>query len=214
MFFVEIFLWGGRVFGLFRGLSSSVSLSIMSPVNYFAIIHKFIPPHSPFYQIYIPHVSLVTAKALHIARKLRLSPAQQQFIEEAAMLHDIGIVNVAEYGGVSFRDRPYICHAPAGRDILEQEGLARHALVAERHIGLGITKEEILRQALPLPLRDMLCESLEEKIVCWADLFFSKTPESLWQEKTLAEVEQRVIRYGPRQLALFWEWRVLFDGSG
>jgi uncharacterized protein len=161
----------------------------MATVDYFAIIHKYIPPHSPLYQIYLPHVTLVTAKALQIARKLDLSPAQQRFIEEAAMLHDIGIVNVAEYGGGAYCDRPYICHAPAGREILEQEGLARHALVAERHIGLGIAKEEILRQALPLPMRDMLCESLEEQIVCWADLFFSKTAETLWEEKTLAEVE-------------------------
>ena len=81
--------------------------------------------------------------------------------------------------------------------------LGPHALVAERHIGLGIAKEEIVRQALPLPRRDMLCESLEEKIVCWADLFFSKTPERLWQEKSLTEIEQRAAHYGQRQIALF-----------
>ncbi len=54
------------------------------------------------------------------------------------------------------------------------EGLERHALVAERHIGLGITREEIIRQQLPLPRRDMLCESLEEKIICWLICFSAK----------------------------------------
>ncbi len=58
----------------------------------------------------------------------------------------------------------YIYHAPAGRALLEHEGLERHALVAERHIGLGITREEIIQQQLPLPRRDMLCESLEERL--------------------------------------------------
>ena len=181
----------------------------MPRIDYFAIIHKYILPNSPVYRVYVPHVSLVTAKALRIAAKLGLSQVQQQFIEEAAMLHDIGIVNVKGYGACHYR--PYICHAPAGREILEHEGLEQHALVAERHIGLGIAKEEIVRQTLPLPRRDMLCESLEEKIICWADLFFSKTPERLWQEKSLAEVEQRATRYGQRQLALFREWRSVFE---
>lgn len=181
----------------------------MSCLDYFAIIHKYISPDSPVYRVYIPHVSLVTAKALRIAGKLGLSQAQKQFIEEAAMLHDIGIVKVKGYSAC--HHRPYICHAPAGRALLEHEGLERHALVAERHIGLGIAREEIIQQQLPLPRRDMLCESLEEKIICWADLFFSKTPERLWQEKSLAQVEQRATRYGPRQIALFREWCRLFE---
>ena len=110
-------------------------------------------PDSPIYQVYIPHVSLVTAKALKIAERLGLSPEQQIFIEEASMLHDIGIVKVERYSASPENTLPYICHAPAGRTILEYEGLPRHALVAERHIGVGISKQEIIQQRLPLPHR-------------------------------------------------------------
>ena len=183
----------------------------MEKVDYFEIIHKYIPLNSFAYKVYIPHVSLVTTKALKIAERLGLSVEQQVFIEEAAMLHDIGIVRVKRYSPSSDGDLPYICHAPAGREILEHEGLTRHALVAERHIGLGISKEEIIAYQLPLPPRDMLPESIEEKIICWADLFFGKKLEKLWTESSLAEVKKKVARYGKRQEREFQEWVTLFE---
>jgi len=182
----------------------------MQPINYFEIIHKYIPPDSFTYSVYLPHVALVTAKALKIARKLGLSDAQQIFIEEAAMLHDIGIVKVKRYDPASGSDLPYICHAPAGREILEREGLPKHALVAETHIGVGISKEEIVANQYPLPHRDLIPESIEEKIISWADLFFSKTPHKLWIEASLDEIEQKVARYGERHVNVFHEWLALF----
>jgi uncharacterized protein len=185
----------------------------MEKVDYFKIIHKYIPPESFTYRVYLPHVSLVTAKALKIAKRLELSSEQQVFIEEAAMLHDIGIVKVKRYSLSSDGDLPEICHAPAGREILECEGLSKHALVAERHIGVGISKEEIIAQQLPLPHRDMLPESIEEKIICWADLFFGKKPERLWEETPLAKVEKKVARYGKRQAQVFQEWLAWFGNE-
>ena len=155
-------------------------------------------------------MTLVTAKALKIARKLGLSPEQQIFIEEAAMLHDIGVAKVDKYSASSDGNLPYVCHAPAGREILEHEGLPGHALVAERHIGVGISRQEIITQQLPLPHRDMLAESIEEKIITWADLFFGKTPQKLWREKSLCDVQKSVAKYGERQLKVFRRWLAEF----
>jgi uncharacterized protein len=185
----------------------------MKPIDYFAVIHKYIPPGSALYRLYIPHASLVTAKALSIAKRLRLSAEQQRFIEEASMLHDIGVVEVEPFALETSKKRPYLCHAPLGREILEHEGLVRHALVAERHIGLGISREDILEQQLPLPPRDMLAESLEEKIICWADLFFSKSSHMLWNEKSVAEVRKSAARYGERQLRVFSDWLDEFESE-
>jgi uncharacterized protein len=185
----------------------------MEKIDYFEIIHKYIFPDSFAYRVYIPHVSLVTAKALKIAKRLGLSGSQRVFIEEAAMLHDIGIVKVKRYSPTSDGDLPYICHAPAGRELLEREGLPKHGLVAERHIGMGISKEEIIAYQFPLPHRDMLPESVEEKIICWADLFFGKKPEKLWTESSLADVKKKVARYGERQERLFQEWLALFESE-
>jgi uncharacterized protein len=193
-----------------RSFACFAAKKFLSPVNYFKIINKYIPDDSLTYQLYLPHVMLVTAKALRIARRFGLSPEQLRFIEEAAMLHDIGIIKTEQFSVVPNVALPYLCHAPIGREILEAEGLPRHALVAERHVGVGLTKDEIIAQQLPLPPRDMVPETLEEKIISWADLFYGKHPDKLWQEHSLEKVANKVKRYGPRQERVFNEWLALF----
>jgi uncharacterized protein len=179
-------------------------------VDYFGLINKYISPGSAVYNFYVPHVTLVTAKALKAARKLGLPPGRLRFIEEAAMLHDIGIVKVDEAALGCYGDLPYICHGVLGRYLLEREGLPQHSLVAERHIGVGLTRAEIFAKELPIPPRDMLPETLEEKIISWADLFFSKRPERLWTKKTAPEVERHLIQFGQRHRQIFREWTDLF----
>lgn len=173
---------------------------------YFRIIHKYIPPDSPTYPIYLIHCQLVANKALTIAKQLRLSVKRQTFIEEAAMLHDIGIIRTNTPDLFCYGDLPYLCHLSEGRKILEAEGLPRHALVAETHVGVGLTKEQIQEQNLPLPYRDMKPTTVEEEIISFADLFYSKNPEKLWREKALKKVRENVAKRGKDQLAILDEW--------
>lgn len=180
-------------------------------IPYFAVIHKYIPPDSLTYAYYLPHVAAVTAKALRIAQHLGLDAAQCRFIEEAAMLHDLGVIRVrAEYMGCTGA-LPYIAHVIEGRRLLEAEGLPRHARVAERHVGVGLTREEILNQGLPLPARDILPQTLEEEIISWADLFFSKSKGQLWRERSLEEARRHAARWGERSVATFDAWRARFE---
>jgi uncharacterized protein len=139
-----------------------------------------------------------------------LSEARLRFIEEAAMLHDIGIVRVDAPQLGCTGTLPYLAHLVEGRRILEAEGLPAHALVAERHVSVGILREEVLAQGLPLPPRDFVPQTLEERLISWADIFFSKLPGELWREKSLAEARLRVGRYGERQQRTFDAWRAEF----
>jgi uncharacterized protein len=182
-------------------------------IDYFHIIQKYIDPTSPLYRIYLIHVSMVAAKALKTARKLQLSTEQQQFIEEAAMLHDIGITRVQFEPIGCHGELPYICHGPEGRRILEAEGLPRHAQVAEHHTGVGITKEEIIKYELPIPQRDMLAETLEEEIISWADLYYGKNPANLWQERSPARIRQQLSQLVDAQTKIerFEAWIARFD---
>jgi len=171
-----------------------------------AIIRRYYPKDSKTFHVLVAHGRGVSEKALAVAKRVSELQPDLQFIEEAAMLHDIGIflTHAPEIG--CFGDRPYICHGYLGRELLEREGLPKHALVCERHIGVGLSRRDIEEQELPLPLRDMLPLSVEEQIICFADKFFSKNPGSLTREKSLAEIRKSLARFGEEKVRIFDEW--------
>jgi uncharacterized protein len=160
----------------------------------------------------LKHSEMVARKALEVARRLKRLNPDLRFIEEASMLHDIGIflTNAPQLG--CHGKEPYILHGVLGRDILESKGLPRHALVCERHVGAGITEADIRTNRLPLPARDMVPVSLEERIICYADKFFSKDNGPLG-EKPLEHVRQMINRYGPEKLSAFDRWHEEFGGQ-
>lgn len=179
----------------------------------FEIIARHIPPHTPLFAVYVPHVTMVAKKALDAGLLLGLNEEQLRFVEEAALLHDLGILHVKEPRAHCHGRLPYVMHGVEGRRMLEAEGLPAHARVAENHVGVGITSQEIIDTDLPLPHRDMVPRSIEEKIICWADLFFSKIPGQLWREKSLDTVRKSISRYGEAPLRRFEELHALCTGS-
>ncbi len=162
----------------------------MDPKN---IIKKYYKEGDKAYKIILEHGEVVAKKALEIAK--RTEGVDLKFIEEASLLHDIGVflTNAPNIG--CFGEEPYISHGVLGRSILEKEGLSRHALVCERHLGVGITKEEIIENNLPLPERDMIPLSKEEEIISIADNFFSKSNKNLSREESMKEIEEGIMKY-------------------
>jgi uncharacterized protein len=161
------------------------------------IIKKYYKPKSKSYKILVVHSEMVAQKALQVAEKVKHLNPDFKFVEEAAMLHDIGIFMTDQPDIGCYGQAPYIAHGTLGRIILEKEGLPKHALVCERHTGVGLTRKEIIGQNLPIPVKDMLPISLEEKIVCFADLFYGKNPGKLREEKTLDKIARKIAKYGP-----------------
>ncbi len=178
-----------------------------------ALLQQYYPVNSPGYLILRRHSEQVAAKALAIADALTDENIDRDFVREAALLHDIGVLftdapQIGCHGSL-----PYLCHGIRGRELLEQEGLPRHGLVCERHIGVGLSAEEILRLGLPLPARDMLPISLEEQIVTYADLFFSKNPAKDGRERSADKVRRSLARYGADKVTVFDRWHRLFAVS-
>jgi len=135
--------------------------------------------------------------------------ADVNFILEAASIHDIGIFKTNSPQLYCYGEFPYLCHGYLGSELLVAEGYPDHALVCERHIGVGITSEEIISNKLPLPLRDYVPISVEEQIICFADTFFSKS-DNLMREKSVDEVRKSVKRFGNTHLARFNDWCEIF----
>jgi len=183
-------------------------------MNVLGIIKKYYAPGSKAYKVLLTHARLVTRKALLIARKVPELKPDINFIKEASMLHDIGIFMTNApllgcHGGHS-----YICHGVLGRELLEKEGLPKHALVCERHVGVGLTIVDVKKLGVPcLPLRNMTPRSVEEEIICYADKFYSKHPNKLHREKSILEVREQIKKWGEDNLRRFDELHVKFSGN-
>ena len=159
-----------------------------------AIITRVYPAGDPVRDLLLRHGELVARKALDILDRAPWMDADRSFVVQAAMLHDIGIgrTRCPELGCTG--TLPYVCHGVAGRKILDALDLNRHGQVCERHVGVGISASQVARQHLPLPLRDMLPLSVEERLICYADKFFSKTDNGR-HEKTIDEITAGLGRF-------------------
>ncbi|PIN68733.1 phosphohydrolase [Candidatus Woesearchaeota archaeon CG11_big_fil_rev_8_21_14_0_20_43_8] len=89
------------------------------------------------------------------------------FIETASILHDIGRFQCPP------GTKGSVMHGIRGAAILREENLPEHALVAERHLGAGITVEDIDNNNLPIPRKEYIPKTAEEKIITYADKIVS-----------------------------------------
>ncbi|MDR1543989.1 MAG: HDIG domain-containing protein [Prevotellaceae bacterium] len=171
------------------------------------IIEKYYQKDSPLYKILVSHSESVAKKSLQIAENKRLN-IDKNFVYEAAMLHDIGIFLTDAPSIHCFGTHNYIEHGILGADILRAENLPKHALVCERHTGTGLTEQDIISKQFPLPLRDMQPVSLEEQLICFADLFFAKT--RLNEETPIEKVRKKVAVWGKNSMEKFEKWVEIF----
>lgn len=165
------------------------------------IINKYYPEGSRLRDIYLRHCRSVADLALRInsERSLGLDPAT---VETAAMLHDIGIFLTDADGIDCHGSEPYIRHGILGAALLRDEGFTEEiARIAERHTGAGITASDIDSMRLPLPRRDYTPESLLERLICYADKFYSKT--RLDSAKDLERVRSSMLHHSPATLERF-----------
>ena len=173
-----------------------------------SIYSRWYEQGSPLLALLRTHSELVARKALECAGRRSLD-IDRDFVYEAAMLHDIGIVRCDAPDILCEGAEPYICHGIIGSEMLNSIGLPRHALVCERHTGAGLTVQDIIDQNLPLPHRDMTPQTTEEKLICYADKFFSKSGDYRI-EKPLDRVINSMKRHGDDTLRRFLMLHELF----
>jgi uncharacterized protein len=107
----------------------------------------------------IAHCIAVANYALKTAYKLQANGTKTDLsiIEAGALLHDIG------------RSKTHgVDHSLAGAQIAQNLGLPKPIVnIIKRHVGAGITPDEA--QQLGWPKDNYMPQTIEEKIVCYAD---------------------------------------------
>ena len=178
-------------------------------MNYQSIIDKYYADDNQLRHILLTHSRAVADFALRVADRHPELHIDRQFVEEAAMLHDIGIFRCDAPGICCHGTEPYICHGRIGALLLREEGYPRHARVCERHTGAGLTLDDIVTQQLPLPRQSFLPETVEERLICYADKFFSKT--RLDREKTFEQAVGSLMKFGAAGVDRFRQWHQIFS---
>jgi uncharacterized protein len=171
-----------------------------------ALHEKYAPNAAALDSVYT-HSSIVSAIAeqLHARSGAGLDI---DLIRAGSLLHDVGVYRLYDDAG-QLDHASYIRHGVLGYELLREEGLPEEVCrFASHHTGVGLTREDVLRQGLPLPPADYLAETGEEALVMYADKFHSKTspPAFLTAEAYATSVQ----RFGAGKVMAFESLRARF----
>ncbi len=184
-------------------------------MDYQIIIDKYYQADDELRRLLLFHSRQVTDRCLQIVKKHPELPVDQQFLEEAAMLHDIGIRWCHAPSIFCYGEEHYLRHGMIGGEILRKEGFERHARVCERHTGTGLTAVPLDKDGKPLLAPELVTagffvpETLEEQLVCYADKFYSKSRPH--QVLSVVETAQSLEKFGHEGVVKFLQWAELFE---
>ena len=166
------------------------------------IIEHFYPEDTPLRRLLLKHSAQVRDKTLEILA-LPANAAlglDRETVVHGAMLHDLGVGRCHAPSILCNGTEHYLRHGLVGAQMLREYAaqhhldLEKYARICERHTGAGLAAAEIAAQQLPLPQQDFLPETPEEKLVCLADKFFSKSGDML--EKPIGRVWTSLDKFG------------------
>jgi uncharacterized protein len=122
-------------------------------------------------------------------------------VRAGALLHDIGVYRLYTPAG-ELDTTEYVRHGVLGHELLHGLGFPDElSRFCSRHTGVGITRADVRRQSLPIPVDDYIPGSPEEELVLYADKFHSKrTPPVFVSGDTYADA---VGRWGADKVIAF-----------
>ncbi|WP_093878305.1 HD domain-containing protein [Streptomyces sp. TLI_105] len=149
-------------------------------------MHMKHAPHEEAFDLVFTHCEIVWKVAERII-SLSGWDVDPELVRAGCLLHDIGVYRLYDADG-RMGGQNYVRHGLLGHEILEAEGLPEELCrFCSCHTGVGLTKEDILAQGLPLPPADYIAVTPEEQLVMYADKFHSKTtPPKFVSPKTYA----------------------------
>ena len=184
-------------------------------MDYQAIIDNYYPEDDELRRLLLKHSRQVADRCMDICGRHPELGLDRAFLEEAAMLHDIGIRWCHAPGIFCNGTEHYIRHGMIGGELLRREGWERHARVSERHTGTGLTTVPRAKDGTPLLPETMVAsgffvpETLEEQVVCYADKFFSKShPDRVL---TVAQAADSLEKFGHEGVVKFLGWAGIFE---
>lgn len=138
-------------------------------------LHRKYAPTNAAYDLVYGHCEIIWQIARQLIDRNKLA-VDKNTVEAGCLLHDIGVYDYYDAAGNFDREMDYTQHAVRGQKILETEHFPPiiSRLVAH-HLGVGLTAQDVKEQKLPIPVQDYVPETIEERLVAYADKFHSKS---------------------------------------
>ncbi len=154
-------------------------------------LHERFAPNAAAFELVYTHCRIVC----EIAESLLDTDLDRALVRAGALLHDIGVYRLAA-------GEAYIRHGILGRELLGATDVPEVvARFCDHHTGVGLNRDDVLRQGLPLPPDDYLAETPEQELVMYADKFHSKTTPPRFV--TAASYAEATGRFGGDNTARF-----------
>ncbi|TDD76801.1 HD domain-containing protein [Actinomadura darangshiensis] len=170
-------------------------------------LHEKYAPGSEAFEVVWTHCVIVCEIAEQIMDRTGLG-VDADLVRAGCLLHDIGVYRLYGTSG-EIDHKGYVRHGVLGHAILQDEGFPEEICrFCSHHTGVGLTRGDVERQGLPLPVADYLAESGEERLVMYADKFHSKTDPPTFVSADSYAVNVR--RYGEDKVAVFEAMRASF----
>jgi uncharacterized protein len=173
------------------------------------VLHEKHAPTRRAFDLVYTHCRIVC----DIAGQLRSQPGPGLDIDlglarAGSLLHDIGVYRLYDVAG-NLDHANYIQHGLLGYELLHGAGFPEAICrFASHHTGVGISREDVLTQRLPIPPADYLAETGEEQLVMYADKFHSKSAPPVF--RTAPECAARLRRFGEEKVKAFQALRDTF----
>ncbi len=177
-------------------------------IDPYDILAQHYPKGSLAESFLLPHSEAVADFAVNVG--VRIGGVDLDFVYNASLLHDIGIYFTKAPSIGCTGPAPYITHGVLGEVLLQSLGHPEYGTVCRTHVGVALTAKYIEEKNLPLPAIDMVPKTLEEKVVAYADKFFSKRPIWLTTAKPVEIVIEEMSKFGNEPVTIFQEWHEQF----
>lgn len=163
-------------------------------------LHNKHAPSQAAFNLVFTHCQIVCELAEQLIKKSHL-PVNTELVKAGCLLHDIGVYRLYLPNG-EIDHVNYIKHGIEGYALLKEEGFdEQFCRFASCHTGVGLTKQEIEEEGLPIPPADYFAETLEEQLIMYADKFHTKTtPPKFMTADTYAE---KLKKFGEEKVEQF-----------
>ncbi|MFI5843279.1 HD domain-containing protein [Catenuloplanes sp. NPDC051500] len=157
-------------------------------------LHERHAPSAEAFETVWTHCEIVCAIAEQLMDGLKDHDLDRPLVRAGCLLHDIGVYRLYGVDG-RLDGRNYVTHGLRGEELLREEGLPDALCrICAHHTGVGISREDVLAQGLPLPPADYLATTPEERLVMYADKFHSKKTPPVFN--TAESFAASILRFG------------------